>query len=72
MAKRSELTDKQVISILNAAASGINSSHYLSQTLIAFAPRVKKSNSTVKDAYMKAAKSISSDTYLGRAMKAIY
>ena len=71
MANRSDLTENQLINVLNALKS-ISSSHDLSSALIAFAPRVKKSSSKVKDAYTNTAKSINSDTYLGRALKAIY
>jgi hypothetical protein len=71
MANRSDLNEEQLISILNTLKS-INSSHDLTSALLAFAPKVKTSSSNVKDAYMKAAKSINSDTYFGKAMKAIY
>lgn len=71
MASRSNLSEQQLIIILNATKS-INSSHDLTTALLAFAPKVKKSSSKVKDAYMKAAKSINSDSYFGKVMKAIY
>lgn len=71
MADKSDLTEKQLVSILNILKS-INSSHDLTSSLLAFAPRVKKSSSKVKEAYMSTAKSINSDTYFGKVMKAIY
>jgi hypothetical protein len=71
MAMRNDLTEDQLINILSATEK-ISSSSYLSDTLIAFAPQVKKSSGKVKDAYIKVAKSITSETYFGRAMKAIY
>lgn len=71
MADKSDLTETQLISILNILKS-INSSHDLTSSLLAFAPRVKKSSSKVKEAYMSTAKSINSDTYFGKVMKAIY
>jgi hypothetical protein len=71
IASRNDLTENQLISILNAIEK-IESSSYLSTTLIAFAPLVKKSSNKVKDVYISVAKSINSETYFGRAMKAIY
>jgi hypothetical protein len=70
MAMRNDLTEDQLINVLSATEK-ISSSNYLSDTLLAFAPQVKKSSSKLKDAYIKAAKSITSETYFGRAMKAI-
>lgn len=71
IAQKNDLTNAQLINILNALQS-IDSSHDLSQALIAFAPKVKKANNLVKEAYTRTAKSINSETYFGRAMKAIY
>lgn len=68
---KKQLTDNQLIKVIEAM-DHINSSNYLSQTLSAFAPQVKRSSQRVKDAYLKMAKSINSDLYFGRAMKAIY
>ncbi|WP_442266393.1 hypothetical protein ACSIGC_01380 [Tenacibaculum sp. ZS6-P6] len=70
LAKR-DLTEKQLIKILESLHT-INSSNYLSSVLIAFAPSVKQASQRVKDAYLKRAKSIDSDLYFGRAIKAIY
>jgi hypothetical protein len=71
MAKRRDLTEEQMMNVLSATKS-ISSSHYLSETLVAFAPVVKNGSSQLKEAYTKAAKSINSETYFGRVMKAIY
>ena len=68
---KKKLSEDQLIKVLNSLGN-INSSNYLSSSLVAFAPSVKNSSQRVKDAYMKRAKSINSDTYFGRAMKAIY
>ena len=53
------------------SATKIRSDHYLSQTLMAFSAQVKRSSEKVKSAYRTAAKSIRSETYYGRAVKAI-
>ncbi|AUC15149.1 hypothetical protein BTO06_08360 [Tenacibaculum sp. SZ-18] len=68
---KKNLSEDQLIKVLNSLKN-INSSNYLSSSLVAFAPSVKNSSQRVKDAYMTRAKSINSDTYFGRAMKAIY
>ena len=70
MAKR-KLNDDQIVYILNSI-DNVGSDNYMADVLVAFAPKVKNGSNKVKDAYMKAAKSINSETYLGRAMKAIY
>ena len=70
--KNLNLKDEQIIEIIEAAGNTINSSHYLSQTLLNFAPRVKKGSEKLKTTYTSVAKKINSDTYFGRAMKAIY
>lgn len=70
MAKNKNLTESQLIAILNATTT-IDSGHYLSETLMAFSSQVSRSSQSVKSAYRAAAKSISSDTYYGRAIKAI-
>lgn len=69
---KKELTEQQLIKVLENASRNIKSSSYLANTLAAFSRRVKDSNQKVKDAYIKAAKRINSDTYFGKAMKAIY
>ncbi len=72
LSKKGELTEVQVIEIIEAVGENISSSHYLSQTLLAYAPRVKRLSEKAKAAYTKVAKSINSDTYFGKVMKAIY
>lgn len=64
------LSENQLISVFNSVKN-IKSGHYLSETLIAFSGQVKKASEKVKSAYRAAAKSINSDTYYGRAVKAI-
>lgn len=70
IARNNNLSESQLIAVLNAT-SKINSGHYLSESLIAFSGQVKRSSAKVKSAYRAAAKSINSDTYYGRAVKAI-
>ena len=70
LAKNNSLSEGQLILVFNSA-SKINSGHYLSETLMAFATQVRHSSEKVKSAYRTAAKSINSDTYYGRAVKAI-
>ncbi len=64
------LTDSKLISILNAAGN-LESDHYITEVLTDAAPLVKNASGSVKDAFRNAARKISSDTYYGRAMKAI-
>jgi SOS response regulatory protein OraA/RecX len=64
------LDEAKLISVITAA-SNINSDHYITEVLTDAAPLVKNSTQNVKDAYRSAARKISSDTYYGRAMKAI-
>jgi SOS response regulatory protein OraA/RecX len=64
------LNDQKLISIINSA-SNIESDHYITEVLVDSAPKVKTAGSSVKEAYTKAADKIGSETYYGRAMKAI-
>lgn len=64
------LPEDQLILALNATTN-LSSGHYLSEALIAFSSQVSRSSERVKSAYRTAAKSIKSDTYYGRAVKAI-
>jgi len=64
------LSNAKIISILNAAGN-INSDHYITQVLTEAAEKVRSGDAQLKDAYRVAAKKISSETYYGRAMKAI-
>jgi hypothetical protein len=49
----------------------IGSDHYKTTVLTRIAPIVKQSDTEAKDAYRQAAKRISSETYYGRALRAI-
>lgn len=65
-----DLTEDQLIAVLNSL-SHIQSDHYMTQALSSFADKVRQSSERVKAAYRTAAKTIGSDTYYGRAIKAI-
>lgn len=69
-ASRNELSKPNVIALLNTAKT-ISSDHYLTESLTALARRVNELDDETKEAYRAAAKNISSDTYYGRAMKAL-
>lgn len=64
------LTEAQLIATLNSLTH-IQSDHSMSQALLAFANKVKNSSERVKSAYRTATKSIGSETYYGRTIKAI-
>lgn len=64
------LTDKQLVIILKSVGN-IESDHYKTEVLTKAAPRVRNGDSSLKDAYRAAAKGISSETYYGRALRAI-
>lgn len=66
----SNLSEDKVMAVLQAAGN-IESDHYITEVLAAAAPFVKKGNAALKDAYRSAAKRIESETYYGRAMRAI-
>lgn len=63
-------SNKKMVGILNAAKE-MDSDHYISEVLISAAPKVKTGSAEMKDAYRASAKSISSETYYGRALRAI-
>ena len=65
-----DLSEANLITLLKAA-SRIDSDHYLTEVLVAAAPKVRKAGSNVKEAFNEAARSISSETYYGRAMRAL-
>lgn len=69
-ASKKDLTKNQLIEILNAS-NNIDSDHYLTEVLLSIAGQVRSADSTVKDAYRQAAKQIDSESYYGRALKAI-
>lgn len=65
-----KLSNAKVISVLSVTGK-IESDHYITEVLLAAAPRVKTGDAALKDAYRSAAKKIESETYYGRAIKAI-
>jgi hypothetical protein len=65
-----DLSSAKVLSIINAAGN-INSDHYLTEVLTQAAPKVRNGDAALKDAYRAVAKKIDSETYYGRAIKAI-
>jgi hypothetical protein len=69
-ASKKTLTNAQLTQLLKSAEN-IDSDHYLTSVLQALAPQVKNADSSVKDAYRQAAKKIDSETYYGRALRAI-
>lgn len=69
--KKNNLNKKSLISLIKATKS-INSDYYQMAALTSLAEKVNDlDDNDVKDAYMDAAKSISSDTYFGKAIKAL-
>ena len=64
------LSEDQLILVLESLKT-VQSDHYMSQALLSFASKVKGSSERVKTTYRTAAKSIGSDHYYGRAVKAI-
>lgn len=70
MLAREDLSEDQLITALKSSTS-INSDHYLSEVLVSFSSKVRRSSERVKAAYRTAAKSINSDSYYGFAAKAI-
>jgi SOS response regulatory protein OraA/RecX len=64
------ISDGKVLAILNQAKN-IDSDHYASEVLLNAAPRVRGGNQSLKDAYRQAAKSIDSETFYGKALRAI-
>lgn len=69
-ASSQQLTKSQIISICKGVES-MGSDYYKSTVLTRLAPLVKQSDSETKDAYRQAAKRISSETYYGKAIRAI-
>jgi len=64
------INDSKVMSILNAAGN-IGSDNYITDVLVSAAPKVKSGSTALKDAYRNTAKRIGSETYYGRALRAI-
>lgn len=64
--------DDELVKSLLESAEDIGSDHYLSQSLIALADYINESGSSeLRDLYRSIARDINSDTYYGRAMKAL-
>lgn len=70
LAREKRLSDDQLSELLLATGS-IQSDHYLSEVLVSVASEVRNRGEGVKAAYRTAAKNISSESYYGRAMRAI-
>ena len=65
------LTKQNLMAIIQSAGN-IDSDHYVTEVLVQAAPKVKALNDqALKDAYRLAARKIESETYYGRALKAI-
>jgi len=64
------MTDRKMIAIIKAAGE-IDSDHYVTKVLTSVASYVKSGSAVVKEAYRAAAKKIDSETYYGRALRAI-
>jgi len=67
---KATLNDARLISTLEAAGA-MDSDHYTSEVLLAAAPKVVSAGDAVKTAYRAAAKKIDSETYYGKALRAI-
>ena len=68
--KSTQLTDNKLLAIINGTKA-IVSDHYITEVLVSAAPKVKAGSQSLKDAYRQAAKSIDSETYYGKALRAI-
>lgn len=69
-AQNINLQEGELIQLVNACSS-VTSDHYLTECLLALSAQVNRSGAKPKEAYRAAAKRISSDTYYGKAMKAL-
>ncbi len=70
-ADHADMDDELVLALLDTCEE-IGSDYYLSEALQALAPYINERNdSKLRDAYRSVAREISSDTYYGRAMKAL-
>jgi hypothetical protein len=69
--QQANVSKQTVLSIVQSAGN-IDSDHYMTEILVTAAPLVKSFNdATLKDAYRATAKKIESETYYGRALRAI-
>ncbi|MEP6734723.1 MAG: hypothetical protein ABJA70_04335 [Chryseolinea sp.] len=69
-ASQRTLSKSQLADILEASHS-INSDYYLSEVLLSVSSQVRSADASVKEAYRQAAKKINSESYYGKALKAI-
>lgn len=70
-ADRPNISKANLLTILQAAGN-IESDHYITEVLTQLAPTIRQMNdASLKDAYRATAKKISSETYYGRALRAI-
>lgn len=69
-AAKGDLSKAQLLTILQAS-SNINSDYYLSEVLLSLSDQVRTADNAVKDAYRQAARKINSESYYGKALKAI-
>ena len=67
---RSSFEDDELIEILRATES-INSDHHLADVLIVYSRDVKGRSDAVVDAYYESSEAISSDSHLGRVLRAL-
>lgn len=67
---KTSLSNANLIQVLNSTAN-LGSDHYITAVLVEAAPRVRSADASVKEAYRNAARGISSETYYGRALRAI-
>ncbi len=64
------VSEAKIIKVLKLTAS-MDSDHYITEVLTRAAPKVKGGSAAIQDAYRSAARNISSETYYGRALRAI-
>lgn len=67
---RNSFSDNELIAIITATKS-INSDHHHAEALLAFAPKVTGKTGAVMDAYRSSSDAISSDSHLGRVLRAV-
>ena len=65
-----KLTNADLINLLNSTTM-LDSDHYLTEVLVDVAPHANAGSAEVKEAFRKAARNISNETYYGRVMKSI-
>lgn len=70
LVEEEKLNENRMLELLDAMES-ISSDHFLTEAMMAIANDVRNSGSTVKNAYRKVAKSISSEMFYGRVIRAI-